>query len=90
MKASDRYAKQEFYFTAHPTTMQKCDVKDSRPHGTCIKRRRVDPETGKRYTTYEIYAEELEKLLKDREELKQYKGLSEVMDTLRKLLKIKL
>jgi len=87
MKASDLYAKQHFYFTEHPTTMQACDVKDSRPHGNCIKRRRVDPETGKRYTTYEIYAEELEKLLRVQEILKSYKELEPLVKQLKEIFR---
>lgn len=87
MKSSDIFAKQHFWFTAHPTDMAKCDVKDSRPYGNCVRRRRLDPETGKRYTTYEIYSEELEKLLKTQEILKNYSEIEPLLSKLKEIFR---
>lgn len=87
MKKHEIYAKQEFFFTEHPTPMQKCDVKDSRPFGNCIRRKRVDPETGKRYTTYEIYAEELEKLIKTKETLDKHKQIEPLVAKLHEIFR---
>ena len=56
------------------TGTEHCYVNDSRsPTGTCIRRRRECQSCGFKFSTHEITADEYDKLLKMKENLKQLK-----------------
>lgn len=86
MKASEIYARRKNFVLKHLPCMNTCDVTDSRPFGGWIKRRRLDRESGKRYITYEVYEEELIRILENYESFDKHHELLDFINKLKILV----
>lgn len=86
MKRTDKYSKVQYWIPELDVSLNDCYVADSRGFNNSVRRRRIHPETGKRFTTYEISLKELEKLLEVKELYsKQVKNGGEILKQMEKL-----